>query len=167
MTPPISVHQFIVYAGYHQFYLQDENAIGSTGADDFWTQEAYDRMLAINPGIIGVGTASYGNVPVTIEIYPSEPPVDISNWDFVMEASIELNSGQLSIVGCPDTFAGQIALVPGTYQARIHYGGLETVEDEEGDDYGGLETVEDEEGDDYYRIFLWLGQHVPVREIEL
>jgi len=52
-------------------------------------------MLAINPGIIGVGTASYGSVPVTIEIYDREPPVDRSNWACVMEASIDLKSGQL------------------------------------------------------------------------
>lgn len=149
---PISTHQFVVYAGYHQFYLKDENAAGSTGASDFWTQEAYERMLAINPGIIGVGTGSYGNVPVAVEIYANEPPIDTGNWDLAMEASIELNSGQLLICGCPDELAGQIALIPGIYQVRIHY--------------GGLETVENEEGDDYYRIFLWLGQHVPVRKIE-
>lgn len=150
---PVSVYQFVVYAGYHQFYLKDENATGSTGASDFWTQQAHDRMLAINPGIVGVGTGSYGNVPVSVEIYANEPPIDIGNWDRVMEASIELNSGQLLICGCPDPEEiGRIALVPGTYQARVHY--------------GGLETVENEEGDDYYRIFLWFGQHVPVRKIE-
>lgn len=31
---------FTVYAGYHQFYLQDEFATGSTAANDFWTPEA-------------------------------------------------------------------------------------------------------------------------------
>jgi hypothetical protein len=51
-SSPASIHQFAIYAGYHQFDLKDENATGSTGASDFWTKAASDRMLAINPGIL-------------------------------------------------------------------------------------------------------------------
>jgi hypothetical protein len=151
-TAPHSVYQFSVYAGYHQFYLQDKDATGDTGAIDFWTQAAFERMLATHPGIIGVGTGTYGHVPVTVEIYQDEPLSDPESCDHLVEASLALNSGQLLICGCPDEEAGQITLTPGNYRVRVYC--------------DGLATVKNEEGDDRYRIALWLGKPLPVRVIK-
>ena len=139
---PKAIYDFTVYAGYHQFYLQDESPIGSTGADDFWTKESYQNMIATNPGIIGVGTASYGKVPVKVGIFESQPNEDYQQWDHIAEASLELRSGQLLVCGCPDGEVGRIALEPSTYRLRIYYGSLDTVGD-------------DETGDDYYRVAIW------------
>jgi hypothetical protein len=46
--------EYKLVADYHQFYLQDESAMGNLS--DSWTQEAVDRLLALAPGTIGVGT---------------------------------------------------------------------------------------------------------------
>lgn len=145
-------YQFEVYAGYHQFYLQDQHPAGSSGAADFWTQEAHERQLAINPGIIGIGTASYGTVPVTIELYASAPANQLEDWDQVTEASLELKHDQLIIMGCPDEPAGSIAIAPGVYRVRIGA--------------GGFETVAHEEGDDFYHIALWPADDAPIQVIK-
>jgi len=59
----------------NQFYLQDESADGDLG--DSWSQEAVDRLLAIAPGTIGVGTVRDMNVPAVLEILDAEPEDDM------------------------------------------------------------------------------------------
>ena len=51
-------------ADYHQFYLQDEEASGDLS--DSWSKEAVERLLAIAPGTVGVGTVREDDVPVEI-----------------------------------------------------------------------------------------------------
>lgn len=66
-----------LFADYFQFYIQDENVEGITG--DSWPQEAVDRLLALAPGTIGVGTVRNMTVPVTIKTFDSEPEILTSN----------------------------------------------------------------------------------------
>ena len=63
--------EYELFADYHQFYLQDESVVGDLS--DSWTQEATNRMLAIAPGTIGVGTVRDMTVPVIVEVSDSEP----------------------------------------------------------------------------------------------
>ena len=60
-----------LFADYCQFYLQDEPAGGDLS--EAWSQDAVDRLLAVGPGVIGVGTFSAEVVPVTIELLESMP----------------------------------------------------------------------------------------------
>ena len=55
------LHHFDLFADYHQFYLQDEPVEGNLG--DSWTPEATDRLMALAPGMIGVGTVRDMMVP--------------------------------------------------------------------------------------------------------
>ena len=64
-----------LFADYHQFYLRDESADSDLG--DSWSQEAVDRLLAIAPGTIGVGTVRDMNVPAVLEILDAEPEDDM------------------------------------------------------------------------------------------
>ena len=131
-----------VYAGYHQFHIKDEQATGSTGATDFWTPEAFNDRLAVNPGIVGIATGSYGDVQVEIEVYESEPGSESGSWDHIVEADIDLSSGNLLVCGCPDPEeVSRINLAPGVYRVRVCY--------------GNLDSVMDEEGQDYYKLRLW------------
>lgn len=132
-----------LFADYFQFYLQDEKADGDLS--DSWTQEAVDRLLAVAPGTIGVGTVRNMDVPVTVELCDAEPESDLEAWDQVTECAIDVPTGRIVIAGCTDYFpdAARIALPPGIYRARVSCGGLDTI------------TPDGLDGEDCYRVQLW------------
>src|SRR5262245_62156290 len=138
-------HSFDLFADYFQFYVQDEHASGIDG--DAWLGEASDRMLAVAPGAIGVGTVRNVYVPVTIEILEAEPTPDFEGWDHITECSLVTPSGKLVVIGCTDYFpdAARIDVAPGIYRARISGGGFDSV------------TKHWESGEDRYRVQLWPG----------
>jgi hypothetical protein len=135
--------EFDLFADYFQFYLQDENATGDLS--ESWTPEAVERLLALAPGTIGVGTARNMNVPVVVEIVDSAPDVDTAVWDQINECSIDIPSGRLVIAGCTDYFpeARRMELPAGTYRARVYYGNLAAL------------SANELDGDDHYRIVFW------------
>jgi hypothetical protein len=132
-----------LFADYFQFYIQDETVTGDLS--QAWNEEATARLLAIAPGTIGNGTVRNMEVSVTVEIHDREPRDDSSEWDHIVEASLEVTSGRTVIAGCTDYFpdAMRIPISPGIYRARVSYGGLDTLS------AGGLN------GDDRYRLQLW------------
>lgn len=142
-----SIYEFELFADYYQFYLQDEQVDGNLS--DSWTDEAVDRLLAIAPGTIGVGTVRNTDVPVTVEIRENAPDDNYQSWDQVNECSIKIGSGKIVIAGCTDYFpdASRIEVAPGLYRARIYYAQLAEIS---GD---GLD------GHDRYRVVLWPAPH--------
>jgi hypothetical protein len=132
-----------LFADYFQFYILDEDTTGDLSWS--WDEAATARMLAIAPGIIGVGTVRNMNVPVTVEIRDQEPDVDVPAWDYVVEATLDVASGRIVVAGCSDYFpdAMRITVPPGSYRVRVSYGALDTPSDD------GLD------GDDHYRAQLW------------
>ena len=82
------------------------------------------------------------NVPFVVEISDIEPDTDLSAWDHVNECTVEVPSGRVVIAGCTDYFpdAACIELAPGSYRARIYYGGLSSLSED------GLL------GDDHYKL---------------
>ena len=149
MTPLL----FELYADYYQFYLQDEGVSGDLG--DSWNQAAVDRLLAVAPGVIGVGTVRNATVPVEVELLDAPPHDDFSRWDRISECTLEVASGRIVIAGCTDYFpdAARIEVLPGTYRARVYHGGLEMISEDE------------LEGSDHYRIALWQAPPGPLLEI--
>jgi hypothetical protein len=141
-------------ADYHQFYIQDEAADGDLS--DAWDAAATARLLALAPGTIGIGTVRNVEVPVVIEIHERAPEADFAAWDHVVEAAISVASGRLVVAGCTDYLpdAKRIPLAPGSYRARISYGGLDTVSED------GLE------GEDRYRVQLWGAPESEVRIVK-
>jgi len=146
--------EYELFADYHQFYLQDESAVGDLS--DSWTQEATARMLAIAPGTIGIGTVRDLTVPVVVEISDSEPVEDTSTWDQVNECTLDAQSGRIVIAGCTDYFpdAARIEVSPGSYRARLYYGNLDALSDD------GLD------GDDHYKVTLWRAAPGPVKVLK-
>ena len=140
---------FELFADYYQFYLQDERAPGDLG--DAWTDAAVDQLLAVKPGVIGVGTVRNTGVPVEVEVLHAAPSDDLTGWDRVNECSLEVPSGRIVVAGSTDYFpdAARIEVAPGSYRARVYYAGLDTVSPD------GLE------GHDRYRIALWPGTTGP------
>ena len=146
--------EYSLFADSFQFYLQDESAEGDLS--NSWTQEAVDRLLAVAPGTIGVGTVRNMNVPVVVEISDIEPDTDLSAWDHVNECTVEVPSGRVVIAGCTDYFpdAARIELAPGAYRARIYYGGLSSLSED------GLD------GDDHYKVVLWTAASRPLQVLK-
>lgn len=146
--------EYKLVADYYQFYLQDESAKGDLSAS--WTQEAVDRLLAVAPGTIGVGTVRNMTVPVLVEVADMEPDEDSTGWDQVNECSLEVQSGRIGVAGCTDYFpdAARIEVSPGSYRARLYYGSLDALSDD------GLD------GDDHYKIVLWRAAPAPLRVLK-
>jgi hypothetical protein len=137
-----------LFADYFQFYVQDEPANGDlSGA---WSNEAVARLLAVAPGVVGVGTVRNMDVPVTIEIHSVEPLADLEASDHVVECSLLVKSGRIVAAGCTDYFpeAKRIDLPSGTYRVRVSYSGL------------GSLSADGLEGNDRYRLQLWQAPEV-------
>jgi hypothetical protein len=143
-------YNLTLFADYFQFYIGDDGATWDTSSERFWDQEAVDRLLAVAPGMLGIGTVRNMHVPVSLEIHGRKPDDDSSEWDHIVEASIEVASGQLVIAGCTDYFldALRVDVAPGHYRARVSYGALESISPNH---LSGL---------DHYRVQLWLGSPV-------
>jgi hypothetical protein len=146
--------EYKLVADYHQFYLQDESAEGDLS--NSWTQEATDRLLAVAPGRIGVGTVRDMVVPIVIEVSDTEPNEDTTGWDQVNECTLEVQSGRIVVAGCTDYFpdAARIEVPPGSYRARLFYGNLDALSDD------GLD------GDDRYRVVLWRAAPGPLKVLK-
>lgn len=139
----MQVIELIVFADYHQFYLQDDDArFGDLS--DAWTPEATEQMIAVAEHIVGIGTARNMNVPVRIEVGPELPSLDCSQWDKINQASLICDSGCIVVAGCTDYFpdARRLTVTPGTYDVLVGYKNLESLSE------NGLE------GHDSYHLFL-------------
>ena len=140
-------HELQIFADYHQFYLQDDD--DSYGdLSDAWTEEATERLLAVAPHVVGIGTVRNVNVPVSIEIYERQPSIDHSEWDQLNLASLEVTTGRLVVAGCTDYYpdAVRIEMPPGTYEVLVCYSGLDTISE------NGLE------GNDRYSVAIYPGK---------
>jgi len=145
--------EYKIFADYYQFYLQDETAVGDLS--ESWTQEAVDRLLAVAPGTVGIGTVRNLNVPVVVEA-SSEPNDDTAEWDQVNECSFEVRSSCIVVAGCTDYFpdAARIEVKAGSYRARIYYGNLNSL------------SADGLEGNGHYRIVLWPSVVAPLRTLK-
>ncbi|WP_457068669.1 hypothetical protein [Hymenobacter sp. UYAg731] len=130
---------------YSQFYICDKDSPAATDSDGFWNQEAFDSRLAIEDGILGVGTETYSYVRASIEILAQRnDAIDSTKYDHIVEASIKVNSGVLQILDCPNsTIEFELTIKPGFYRARIYISNLDSI------------TDEDQEGNDFYLIEMW------------
>ena len=115
-------YRFQLSAEFNQFYLQDEASEGEAT----WSIEEELNNVALDAGLIAVGTECDRVVPVEIHISASEPLLDVEAWDHIVECTIDVPSGHLVVCGCVDDFptAARIELDPGKYRARICYGNL-------------------------------------------
>jgi hypothetical protein len=87
-------YELTLFADYHQFYIQDEKADGDLS--EAWTDAAVERLLAVGPGTVGLGTVRNVDVPVTISVLEQEPVLDADKFDHIVECSIAVESGTTS-----------------------------------------------------------------------
>lgn len=97
----------------------------------------------MNDGVLGVGTECYGQVSAEINIIKQiNSDIDFLQYDHIVEGPIEVKSGILEILGCPNSSVQlAINLPAGSYVVRIYS--------------SNLERVDGDEGDHYYKIEIW------------
>lgn len=133
---------------YNQFYIEDKECKGSTGSPYFWTEEAFKERLALENGVIGVATQSYGNIKGEIEVLDKAPlTINYDKYDHVVEAGINLESGEVQILDCPNSHLEAVLNVkPGTYRMRVYSSNLNSVKQPD---------TPNKTDNDYYRIEIW------------
>ena len=127
----IAEEEIRVYASHSQFYVQDGVLKpGGICEATFWTKDASDRRLAVGNGILGIGTGTYDFVKVRVEHYKVIPLIDLSQWDHVTEASLEVKTGLILIVGCLSQSGLFFEVQPAHYCVRACHANLAQSEHE-------------------------------------
>ncbi|MEO6631699.1 MAG: hypothetical protein ABIN13_08260 [Mucilaginibacter sp.] len=131
------------YTSHNQFYIFDKASNGNTGSDRFWTEDAYNDRLAIEDGILGVGTECYGPIKGEVTILTTKKePIEFDLYDHIVEGGIEIKSGTIQILDCPSSEVHlELNVKPGFYRTRIYS--------------INLASVNGDEGEDSYRIEIW------------
>ncbi len=148
-----AARRFTIRADFNQFFVQDANADAMTAASpDFWNARALNDGLACKRNTLAIGTASFNDVAVEIEIASHEPPDGFVDWDQVADCALEIHSGTLSIRSAteePET-ATRMEIEVRTYRVRVFYG-LNA-------DALGTENR--------YKIVLWPGEWIEPRVLK-
>jgi hypothetical protein len=139
-VPPRLTVETEIYASHHQFYVADPD--GEQTAE-LWDGGGLERHLGVAEGCVAVGTVGACDVPVRIELWDEEAPLDLDDWDHVVEATLEVRLGKVAL----GWVGGQAELEPldvppGTYRLRSSA--------------AGLDGADEMDGGDSYRVQLWL-----------
>jgi transcription elongation factor Elf1 len=129
---------------YRQFYLNDKNANGNTGSENFWSESAFADKLAIEDGVLGIGIENdEGKVECEFEILNSKSLIDnFTDFDHVVEASLKIHSGILQIIDCPNSEVEmETEIDNGEYRVRVYS--------------INLNTAYEENSKDSYKIEMW------------
>jgi hypothetical protein len=140
----VQVEDFMVFAEFFQFFIQDAETDDTLPIH--WEPEDEDLMVMVTNNVISVRTARELEVPINLIVDDARPEdPDFDDWDQVVECSLQLDSGKLLITGpSEDVYESQrVQLEPGIYGVRIYYGNLSEI------DSDGFE------GDDNYRVCVW------------
>ena len=129
-----------VYASHHQFYVLDPK--GPWATDLVWDGAGLERHLGIADGVVAVGTVGYCVVPVRIEVWDEEPPLDLEAWDHVVDATLDVRSGLVALAGVEGVAdLDPLAVEPHVYRVRSSA--------------RGLDDADEMDGGDRYRVQLW------------
>lgn len=125
--------RYSVLADHGQFYVCDlpahdlwmtAHATDPTLAPAGWTHEAvHVHRIGIEPHSISVGTARTDVVEMTLQVRKAGPQTQIKDAEHVVEADLELPSGDITIYGPADDPADEqhVSIPPGRYRARVSY----------------------------------------------
>lgn len=145
--------QLRLFADYFQVHVMDEDAEDDLG--DAWTTEAVADALAVSEQTLGIGTAVNMHVAVTVELL-DHPPVDDSDaFDHVVEASVEVPTGRIAILGCTDYLpdAARFEVPKGFARVRASRSNLAHVRQPGEEGFDALKTV------DRIRLRIWPAPH--------
>jgi hypothetical protein len=139
---------FNFYTSYNQFYLGDKGSNGDTGSSNFWNEKAFSDRLALEKGVIGIGIQSWGIVKGEVEILANPPrSIDYESYDHVVEGGINVQSGELQIIDCPNgSLELSLKVDTGKYRIRVYGSNFISVKESD---------MPNDADNDYYRIEIW------------
>ena len=145
-------HKLEVFADYHQFYLWDR-ATNPLAPTDYTDQDV-QNMVKVAPGVVVIQPVRNMTVPVNLEVHETEPECDATEWDHVVECSLDLPTGKLQVHECTGGPVLDLDLDPGSYRVRALFAGLSTLSPD------GLD------GEDEYTVALWKGLPTSLRVVK-
>jgi len=89
---------FDVAAEFHQFYLMDDES--QPPIPEAITDQDMAARVRVAPNIAVLHTLFEGVIPVTLQVTQAPPLDDSSNWDHVVEFSVDVPSGRVVVAGC-------------------------------------------------------------------
>ncbi|GAA1964221.1 hypothetical protein [Kitasatospora viridis] len=94
-----------IFADYFQFAVMDEET--DDDLEGAWTSETVADAIAVSEQVIGIGTQVNMHVAVTVEVLDERPADDhpdlaLDAYDHVVEASLEVPTGRLAVLGTTD-----------------------------------------------------------------
>ena len=92
-------HKLEVFADYHQFYLWDRETNPLAPTD--YTDQDVQNMVKVAPGVVVIQPVRNMTVPVKLEVHETEPECDATEWDHVVECSLDLPTGKLQVTNAP------------------------------------------------------------------
>src|SRR5215467_7944100 len=145
-------HKLEVFADYHQFYLWDRETNPLAPTD--YTDQDVQNMVKVAPGVVVIQPVRNMTVPVKLEVHETEPECDATEWDHVVECSLDLPTGKLQVHECTGGPVLDLDLDPGPYRVRALFAGLSTL------------SADGLEGDDEYTVVLWKGSPTSLRVVK-
>lgn len=152
-TKTMKVYKFKFDTQYNQFYLTSDNGEFLNSdlnkgqfLEDF--NQSFDERLDIKKNALVIFTQSYGNIKGEIEVL-EKPNYDIyySKYDHIVEGGINIQSGELQILDCPNSHLElSLKVEPAKYRVRVYSSNLSSVK--ETDSYNDTDN-------DGYRIEIW------------
>mgnify|MGYP007078463679 CR=1 FL=1 len=136
--------EFLIFADYSMIFVKDFSVEENFDDIDWSDEDLKSFFYPLEKGFV-IGTVRNMNVPFILEVHESKPILETTEWDHIVECSIDLVSGILSISGTSDYIDDyrKVELTTGLYNALICYAGLGTISED------GLE------GNDFYKLILW------------
>ncbi|MFC7814661.1 hypothetical protein ACFUTR_08410 [Streptomyces sp. NPDC057367] len=152
--------ELTLFADYFQLHVSDADSDGDLS--DAWTPQAVADHLAVARDALGIGTAVNVHVSVTVALLPQEPDDDSSEFDHVVEASLDVSRGRLSVQGCTDYApeAATFEVLPGWNRVRASRSNLARAIEADVDSDDGPETTEK------VRIQVWPAPEAPSEVIK-
>ncbi|MFC7881863.1 hypothetical protein ACFUVV_08325 [Streptomyces sp. NPDC057376] len=152
--------ELTLFADYFQLHVSDADSDGDLS--DAWTPQAVADHLAVARDALGIGTAVNVHVSVTVALLPQEPDDDSSEFDHVVEASLDVSRGRLSVQGCTDYApeAAAFEVLPGWNRVRVSRSNLARAIEADVDSDEHLATTEK------VRIEVWPAPEAPSKVIK-
>ncbi|WP_328762751.1 MULTISPECIES: hypothetical protein [unclassified Streptomyces] len=152
--------ELTLFADYFQIHLTDADSDGDLG--DAWTAQAVADHLAVARDALGIGTAVNVNVSVTVVVLPQEPSDDSTEFDHVVEASLDVSLGRMMVLGCTDygPDAATFEVPPGWNRVRVSRSNLARAAQADIDSDESPETTEK------IRIQVWPAPEFPAKIIK-
>jgi hypothetical protein len=147
--------ELTLFADYFQIHVSDADSDGDLS--EAWTDQAVADHLAVAQDALGIGTVVNVNVSVTVVVLPQEPSDDSSEFDHVVEASLDVSSGRLMVQGCTDHTpdAATFEVASGWNRVRVSRSNLAPAAQADVDSDESPETTEK------IRIQVWAAPESP------